>query len=172
MPLSKQVSEFVNTKVFVAGAEFRCNAMIPWMFLESFDCQSRSNRPCAAKVQNNVCWIIGKIQWSCRHPSSVSSRAFPSCSLSPRNIRPLTRRPVIIFGGICNLLLDVLQRLKVPIEDELLPCLFPFWVLPCLCSGNNPFVGLLRAKTTLLQTVIAFLTIPSCHSFLWVSETL
>ena len=36
-------------KGFVATAEFRCNAIIPCMFLKSSDCWSRSNWSCAAR---------------------------------------------------------------------------------------------------------------------------
>ena len=36
------------------------------------------------------------------------------------------------------LLLQVLPRLKVRIEDELLPCFFLFGTFPYLCSGNFP----------------------------------
>ena len=104
MQLSKQVSvsEFANTKGFVATAKFCLDTMIPCMFLKSFDCWSRSNRSCAAQIQNPVCRMVGKIQRGYRHPSSMSSRAVPSCSSSPRIIRPLTGRPVIRFPGMVS----------------------------------------------------------------------
>ena len=38
-------------------SEFPRNAINTMHVLGSFDCRSRSNRPCAAKVQNNVCWL-------------------------------------------------------------------------------------------------------------------
>ena len=65
MQLSLQVtvSELANMKDFATTAEFYRNAIIPCMLLESFDCRSRSERPCAAKVQDNMCWMVGKIQW-------------------------------------------------------------------------------------------------------------
>ena len=104
MQLSKQVSvsEFANTKGFVATTKFCLDTTIPCMFLKSFDCWSRSNRSCAAQTQNPVCRMVGKIQRGYRHPSSMSSRAVPSCSLSPRIIRPLTGRPVIRFPGMVS----------------------------------------------------------------------
>ena len=64
-------------------AEFRRNAIIPCMLLESFDCGSRSNRPCAAQVHNNVCWMIGKVHWSCHDPCSMSFCAEPPSIWSP-----------------------------------------------------------------------------------------
>ena len=51
-------------EILIATAEFRRNTIIPCMLLEFFECRSRSNRPCAAKVQNNVCWMVVKTQWS------------------------------------------------------------------------------------------------------------
>ena len=45
---------------FVTTAEFRRNAVIPCMLLESFDCRSRSTRQCAAEIQNNVCWMFSR----------------------------------------------------------------------------------------------------------------
>ena len=60
---------------FVTTTEFRRNAIIPRMLLESFDCHSWSNRPCAAKVQNNMCWMVGKIQRGCQHLESRSRQS-------------------------------------------------------------------------------------------------
>ena len=76
-----------------ATAEFRRNATIPRMLLESFDCRCRSNRPCAAKVQNNVCWMVGKIQWTCHHPCSMSHCAEPPSIWSPGFVSPSTGTP-------------------------------------------------------------------------------
>ena len=43
------------------------------------------------------------------------------------------------------ILLQVLQRLKVGTEDELLPCLFLFGTFLCLCSGFYPCLFLYLA---------------------------
>ena len=85
---------------FVTTAKFCRYTIIPRRFLKSFCCSSRSNRSCAAQIQNYVCRMVSKIQRGYRHPSSVSSRAIPFCSWSPRNIRPLTGRPVIRLPGM------------------------------------------------------------------------
>ena len=69
----------------ITTAEFRRNAIIPCMLLEYFDCRSRSNRPCAAKVQNNVWWMVGKIQWSGHHPCSTSPCTETTQRLESRN---------------------------------------------------------------------------------------
>ena len=61
----------------VTTAKCRRNTIIPCMLLKSLDCRSRSNRPCAAKDQNHVCSMVGKIQWSCHHPCSMSLCAEP-----------------------------------------------------------------------------------------------
>ena len=79
----------------VTTAEFRRNAIIPRMLLESFDCRSRSNRPCAAKVQNNVCCMVGKIQRSCHHPCSVSLYAEPPSIWSPGIVSPMLGRTIV-----------------------------------------------------------------------------
>ena len=59
------------------------------------------------------------------------------------------------------LLLQVLQSLKVRIEDELLPRLFLFGTFPRLCSGNNPCLrrslsGWYGRKPNLLKAISAF----------------
>ena len=81
-------------------AKFFRNAIIPWMLLKSFPCRSWSNRSCAAKVQNRVCWMVGKVQRGCYHPCSMSSRSRPPSSWSPRIVRPMAGRPVVRFPGI------------------------------------------------------------------------
>ena len=83
----------------VATAEFRPNAIMPCMLLESFDCRSRSTRPCAAKVQNNMCWMVGKVYWGCHHPCRVSLCAEPPSIWSLGIISPVTGRPIVCFPG-------------------------------------------------------------------------
>ena len=118
----------------------------PRMFLKSFYCWSRSNRSCAAQIQNHARQMVDKIQRVYRHPSSVGFRAIPSSSWSPRIIRPLTCRPVIRFPGMAvSLFLRCFRGWKVWSEDERLPCLFLFGTFPCLWSGNNPCLRLYAA---------------------------
>ena len=99
-----------------------------------------------------------------------SKRVLPSmqCEHSCRTIQQLksknhqatdweTSHQIPRHGFI--LLLQVLQRLKVPIDDELLPCLFLFGTFLCLCSGYNPCLRLYLAgkgEKHLLKAVIAF----------------
>ena len=62
--LSQQVSvsELANTKDLLQRQTICRDATIQRMFLEPSDCRSWSNWPCAAKIQNNVCWMVGKVQ--------------------------------------------------------------------------------------------------------------
>ena len=67
-------------------------------------------------------------------------------------------------------LLQVLQRLKVQIEDELLPCLFLFGTFFCLCSGHNPCLRLHLAgkgENHPYESHHCLLTSLSCLSFLF-----
>ena len=63
-------------KGLCATAKLCRNAIIQRMFLELSDCRSWSNWPCAAKIQNNVCRMVGKIQWDWCHTCSMS-RSIP-----------------------------------------------------------------------------------------------
>ena len=103
MHLSQQVSvsELANTKDLLQRQNCR-NAVIQRMFLESFDCCSWSNWPCAAKIQNNVRRVVGRVQWDCCHACSVF-RAIP-CSISScgwiRGIINKTGIPIVWFQGM------------------------------------------------------------------------
>ena len=71
------------------------NSITPCMRLVSFDSRSRSNRPSAAKIQNNMCWMVGKIQWSCHHPCCVRLCTEPTSIWSPGIVSPMTGRPIV-----------------------------------------------------------------------------
>ena len=115
--------------------------------------------------------MVGKIQRGYRHPSSMISRAIQSCSWSPRIYQATdwkTGHQIRKHGYI--VLLQVLQRLKVPIEDELLPCFFLLGTFPYLCSGNNPCLrpdldG--KGENYPSESHHCLLTILSCFCVLW-----
>ena len=65
--LQVSVSEVANTNGLLEGQNSVVMPKFHACFFESFDCRSRSIRPCAANVQNNVFWMVGKSQWSCHH---------------------------------------------------------------------------------------------------------
>ena len=71
-----------------------------------------------------------------RHPRSMSSRAIPSCSLSPRIIKPLNGRAVIRF-------LDIAR--KSGLRASFFLAFFLSGTFPCLRSRNNPWLRLYLA---------------------------
>ena len=118
---------------FVTTAKFRRNTVIPCILLKYFDCRSRSNRPCAAKVQNHVCWMVGKI--SMELPPSVQCELLCKTTqqLKSRNRQSngwKTSRLIPRRGHILLHCHWVFLRLKIRIEDKFLPCFFLFWSFP------------------------------------------
>ena len=104
--------------------------------------------------------MVGKIQRGYRHPSSMSCRAFPSCSWGPRIIRPLTGRPVIRFPGMAISFFFRCFR----------GCFFLFGTSLCLCSGSYPCLCLYLAgkgENHPSGSHHCFLTSLSCLCVLW-----
>ena len=135
-------------------AEFRRNAILPCMLLESFDCRSSSNRPKTTKIQNHMCWMAGKME-SRNHQSSdwQTNRLIP--------------RPDHI------LLHWVFVRLRIRIEDRFLLCIFLYDPFFCLYFGESPWVHLCpigKGENHSYGSHHCLLTSPSCFSFLWTTK--
>ena len=144
----------------ITTAKFRRNTIIPCMLLQSFDCRSRSNRPCAAKVKNHVCRMVSKIQRVYRHPCSVSFCAKPPSIWSPGIVSPMAGRPIVWFPGMavsffvgCFWGWKSGLRISSFLAFSFLVLSFTFVVVIILACA---FVWLVRAKTTLLIAIIAF----------------
>ena len=142
----------------IVTAEFRRNAIIPWMFLESFDCRS---------------WMAGKIQKGFHSPCKKKKSLYRTTQhLESRNHKSndwhtnsLIHRPGHIF------LHWVFLRLRIQIEDRFLPCLFlfdpfflPFFFLVKVLACN------LVGKKHPFGSHHCLLTSPSCLSFLWTTK--
>ena len=152
MQLSMQVSvsELANTKDLLQRQN---SVVVPH---ESFDCRHRSNRPCAAMIQNHVCRIVGKVQWSCHNPCSESgnrqSNDWRTNRLIPKRGHFLLHRAFL--------------KLTIRIDERFLLCLFLLILSFALVLGTLlacTFVGLVRAKNhpsehhhCLLTSVLAF----------------
>ena len=180
MQLSKKVSvtEFAKTRDLLQRQNSLVKTIIPRMFLASFYCWSRSNRSCAAQILNHVCRMVGKIQRGPRHPSNMSFRAIPPSSWSPRIIRPLTGRPEIRFPGMTTSFFKCFKGWKSGLRMSFFLAL-SFLVLSFACVVDIilacTFIGLVRAKTSLLIASIAFWQaflalasfVPSIKVFFW-----
>ena len=140
-------------------AEFRRNGKIPCMLLESFGCRSRSNRPCAAKVQNNVSWMVGKIQWSCHRPCSMSLCAEPPSICSPGVVSPMTGRPIVWFPGLAiSFFVGCFWGWQSGLRKGSFLA-FSFWSFPLLLFWWKSLLALVsgcKGEITLLKTIIAF----------------
>ena len=158
----------------IATAKFRRNTIIPCMLLQSFDCRSRSNRPCAAKVKNHVCRMVSKIQRGYCHPCSVCFCAKPPSIWSPGIVSPMAGRPIVSFPSMAvSFFRWVFLRLKIRIEDKFLPCLFLFGPFLCLCCGDNPCLRLClggKGENHPSDSHHCLLTSLSCLCFLWTTK--
>ena len=137
LSLQVSVSELANTIDFVTTAKFRRNAVVPCMLLESLDPIDRVQGP-EPRVLDG--WQSSKglspsmqYELSCKTTQHLESRTLQANGW--KTSRPIPRHVHILLHW-------VFQRLKVRIEDKLLPCLSLFCPFPCLCSGYNPCLRL------------------------------
>ena len=70
------------------------------MLFQSFDCRSRSNRPCAAKVKTHVCRMVSKVQRVYRQSCTVSFCAKPPSIWIPGIVSPMAGRPIVSFPSM------------------------------------------------------------------------
>ena len=158
----------------ITTAKFRRSTIIPCMLLQSFDCRSRSNRPCAAKVKNHVCRMVSKIQRVYRHPCSVSFCAKPPSIWSPGIVSPMAGRPIVSFPNMAvSFFVGCFWGWKSGLRIKFLPCLFLFGPFLCLCCGDNRCLRLClggKGENHPSDSHHCLLTSLSCPCFLWTTK--
>ena len=143
----------------ITTAEFRRNVIIPCVLLECFDCRSQSTvcsqgpEPRVLDDWQGLMELPPSMQYEplCRTTQHLKSRNRQSNDCQTNRLIP--RRGRIFLRW-------VFLRLTIWIEERFLLCLFLFdpFPLPFVLGRilACTFVGLVRAKTTLLKTIIAF----------------
>ena len=159
-------------KGLIAGTEFCRNTMIQRIFLEPSDCSSWSNWPCAAKIQNNVCLMVGKVQRDWCHPCSMS-RAIPFGSRT-RGIVSEAGIPIVWFPGTALSLFNWVFRCWKSWLSMSTFFALPFLILAFTFVWVEitawTLFWLVSAKTFLPKSFIAFRKAFLCLFFLCITK--